>query len=265
MKVDGAKNNKHKHSHASAQHTQTLSSSDSGLEVRGPMDTTDSQTWLCALSFLKTTQPRAYTLGCLRCQNKRLRAIFQDIPSWKILDLSEICNYPDYPHVRKLLRGLVHPLVGLEPTYAPGRPHRQIVSELARVWSRQNAPPLYHDLDLDILPFLGSPRERSAPPSYRARDDLDFYKGDDMSELHWHGHDPFIFVGPQGQIFGPLEVFADGDEENSKQYLEHRSQDWVGIHDSRYHFPEPWSPTPWRTLRAIADRRYSGAGVFGQP
>ena len=60
--------------------------------------------------------------------------------------------------------------------------------------------------------------------------------------------------------------FAEGSENGFKDYLEHRSQDWVGVDDSRYNFAEPWiPPSPWRTLRAIADRRYTGAAMFGQP
>ena len=217
------------------------STADHAMQVRGHLETMDSQTWICALSFLKTTQPRACTLGCLRCSSRTLRATLQDISSCKILNLSEICNYPDYPHVRKLLRGLVHPLAGLEPTYAPGRPNRQLLSKWTRVSTKHSSPPLYNDLDIVPVPYSARHipcRADSAPPSYRARDDLDFYQGVEMSWQHWHGS-----IG---------------------MYLEYRSQDWVSQDDDRYNGPEPWN-FPWRTLRAIADRRYSGAGMVGQP
>jgi hypothetical protein len=205
----------------------------------------ESQTWLHALFFLKTTQQRADTLGCLRCQNKRLRATLHEIPSWKMLRLSEICNYPDYPHVRKLLRGQVHPLVGLEPTYAPGRPNRQLISEMNRGWKQQNSPPLYDYID--ILSYPGG-REMSAPPSYRERDDMDFYKGCDMPFAYWFGQ-PWVIT------------FTETNEEELKGVLEERSQDWVSVDDERFDRPETWNPNPWRTLKAIADRQYSGAGM----
>lgn len=112
-------------------------------------------------------------------------------PAWKILNLNDTCNYPDYPHVRKLLRGLVHPLVGLEPTFAPGRPNRQLLSERNRVWRQQSSTVLYDPLDIEFLTLSQHPfssfgtfslrhprrwRAESAPSFYSARDDLDFYK-----------------------------------------------------------------------------------------
>ena len=224
-----------------------ISSADSVLRVRGHMETVDLQTWLCVLSFLKTTQPLAHILGCLKCQSMRLRATLQAIPSWKVLGLSEICNYPDYPHVRKLLRGRVHPLVGFEPTYSPGRPNRQLLSELDRGWNQQNSPPLYDDYH-DFVPW----RENSAPPSYRERDGLDFYRGSDMSIAYCVGQ-PWVIT------------FTETDAEVLKDVLEERSQDWVSVNDERFDGPEPWSSNPWRTLRAIADRQYSGAGMAVRP
>ena len=217
------------------------------------MDTMNSQIWLCALAFIKTMQPRAYTLGVLRCQNKRLRAIFQHIPSWKILGLSEICNYPDYPHVRKLLRGLVHPLVGLEPTYAPGRANRQLVllCRSNRAWSHRNSPDLYHYRDHE--PYKTT-RQHSAPPIYRARDDLDFHEGLDLSREHWLNDD-------YARSVDLWRLYEDYDQDE----LEQRSQNWLGEDDDRFNLDEPWFPEPWRALRAIANRQYTGAGMFGQP
>ena len=127
------------------------------MPVRGHLESMDAQTWLHALSYLRSTQPRAGALGLLRCQCKSMRATLQEVPSWKILNLNETCNYPDYPHVHKLLRGLVHPLVGLEPTCAPGRPNRQLLSERNRVWSQQNSPSSYDQLDIELVTLSQHP------------------------------------------------------------------------------------------------------------
>ena len=179
----------------------SMSGAASVMTVRGQHEFIDVQIWVHALSYLRSTQPRARALGCFRCQCKSIRSTLQEVPSCKILNLNDSCNYPDYPHVRKLLRGLVHPLVGLEPTFAPGRPNRQLLSERNRVWSQQNCPSLYDQLDIELLtlpqhpshdlgtfslPHLQRWRATSAPPLYRARDDLDFYRGvDGLPILAW--------------------------------------------------------------------------------
>ena len=167
--------------------------------------------------------------------------MFQHIPSWKILGLSEICNYPDYPHVRKLLRGLVHPLVGLEPTYAPGRPNRLLVllCRSNRLWSQPNSPPSTY--------YLAN--YHSAPPTHRARDDLDFCEGFDLSREHW-------------QNDGDDLDFEIEHENYTLSDLEYRSQDWLSLDDERFNPDEPWFPRHWRPLRAIANRQYTGAGMF---
>ena len=145
----------------------------------------------------------------------------------------------------------MHPLVGLEPTYAPGRPNRQLIflNRANQAWSQQNSPPLYHYLDNYHYQHT---RIASAPPTYRARDDLDFYEGLDMSREHWQneGHDLDFWIEHENYTLGQLE---------------YRSQDWLSMDDERFYLDEPWFPTPWRTLRAIANRQYTGAGMFGQP
>ena len=160
------------------------STSDYVMQVRRPMQTMDSQTWICVLSFLKTTQPRACTLGCLRCQSRTMRATFQDISSSKLLNLSEICNWPDYPWVQMRLHGQVHPLVGLEPTYAPGRPRTELLPAKKRTWTKtiSRTSSFYDALDIVSLPCAARQfparavcRAASAPPSYPARDDWPTY------------------------------------------------------------------------------------------
>jgi hypothetical protein len=236
------------------------------MQVPGHLECIDAQTWMHALSYLRSTQPRADALGILRCQCKSMCVTLQELPSWKILNLNQNCNYPDYPHVRKLLLGLVHPLVGLEPTCAPGRPNRQLLSERNRVWSQQNCPSLYDQLDIELLtlpqhpshelgtfslPHLQRWRATSAPPLYRARDDLDFYRGVDMACQFWHGHSWVI-------------TFREDNNETLRRVLEDRSQDWVSQEDERYEGIEPWSPPHWRTLMEVAARRYSGAGMLAR-
>lgn len=60
-------------------------------------------------------------------------------------------------------------------------------------------------------------------------------------------------------------TFFEENRETLRNVLEDRSQDWVSQEDERYEGGEPWRPLQRRTLREIADRRYSGAGMVAWP
>ena len=200
----------------------------------------DIQTWILVVSYLASLRPRVSALKYLRCVCKAVRATLVEVPSWKFLGINATCNYPDYPHVRKFLRGLVHPLIGLEPTYAPGRPNRQVLSKTNRLWSQHRSPPLYEMLDIETR------RAESAPPVYRPRDDLDFCQGCDLGKAFWQGSPWVLTFGAEGR--------------DMRRALEKRSQDWVHVDDDNLDGPRV---NGWRTLQQVLSRSYNGAGMQG--
>ena len=204
------------------------------------VDAVNIQTWILVVSYLASLRPRVSALKYLRCVCKAVRATLLEVPSWKFLGINATCNYPDYPHVRKFLRGLVHPLIGLEPTYAPGRPNRQVLSETNRRWSQHDSPPLYEMLDIDTR------RAASAPPIYRPRDDLDFYKGCDVGSAFLHGQ---LWV-----------LTFRAEDRDMRHALEDRSQDGVHVDDDNLDGPKVHG---WRTLQQVLRRSYNGAGMQG--
>ncbi len=207
---------------------------------RQRVDAVNIETWILVVSYLASLRPRVSALKYLRCVCKAVRATLLEVPSWKFLGINATCNYPDYPHVRKFLRGLVHPLIGLEPTYAPGRPNRQVLSGTNRRWSQHDSPPLYEMLDIDTR------RAASAPPIYRPRDDLDFYKGCDVGSAFLHGQTWVL-------------TFRAEDRER-RHALEDRSQDGVHVDDDNLDGPKV---NGWRTLQQVLSRSYNGAGMQG--
>ena len=204
------------------------------------VDAVNIQTWILVVSYLASIRPRVSALKHLRCVCRAVRATLMEVPSWKFLGINATCNYPDYPHVRKFLRGLVHPLIGLEPTYAPGRPNRQLLSETNRRWSQHDSPPLYEMLDIDTR------RAASAPPIYRPRDDLDFYKGCDVGSAFLHGQ--------------PWVLTFRAEDRDMRHALEDRSQDGVHVDDDNLDGPKVHG---WRTLQQVLRRSYNGAGMQG--
>ena len=204
------------------------------------VDAVNIQTWILVVSYLASIRPRVSALKHLRCVCKAVRATLVEVPSWKFLGINATCNYPDYPHVRKFLRGLVHPLIGLEPTYAPGRPNRQVLSQSNRLWSQHHSPPLYEMLDIETR------RAESAPPVYRPRDDLDFCQGCDLGKAFWQGSPWVLTFGAEGR--------------DMRRALEKRSQDWVHVDDDNLDGPRV---NGWRTLQQVLSRSYNGAGMQG--
>ena len=204
------------------------------------VDAVNIQTWILVVSYLASIRPRVSALKHLRCVCRAVRATLMEVPSWKFLGINATCNYPDYPHVRKFLRGLVHPLIGLEPTYAPGRPNRQVLSQSNRLWSQHHSPPLYEMLDIETR------RAESAPPVYRPRDDLDFYKGCDVGSAFWHGR--------------PWVLTFRAEDRDMRDALENRSQDGVHVDDDNLDGPKVHG---WRTLQQVLRRSYNGAGMQG--
>jgi hypothetical protein len=82
---------------------------------------------------------------------------------------------------------------------------------------------------------------------------LDFYKGVDMAFHFWNGH-------------GWVITFFEEHRETLRNVLEERSQDWVSQEDERYEDDAPWRLLRRRrTLRDIAHRHYSGAGMVAWP
>ena len=209
-------------------------------QLRQRVDAVNIQTWILVVSYLASIRPRVSALKHLRCVCRAVRATLMEVPSWKFLGINATCNYPDYPHVRKFLRGLVHPLIGLEPTYAPGRPNRQVLSETNRRWSQHDSPPLYEMLDIDTR------RAASAPPIYRPRDDLDFYKGCDVGSAFLHGQ---LWV-----------LTFRAEDRDMRHALEDRSQDGVHVDDDNLDGPKVHG---WRTLQQVLRRSYNGAGMQG--
>ena len=204
------------------------------------VDAVNIQIWILVVSYLASLRPRVSALKYLRCVCKAVRATLVEVPSWKFLGINATCNYPDYPHVRKFLRGLVHPLIGLEPTYAPGRPNRQVLSKTNRLWSQHHSPPLYEMLDIETR------RAESAPPVYRPRDDLDFCQGCDLGKAFWQGSPWVLTFGAEGR--------------DMRRALEKRSQDWVHVDDDNLDGPKV---NGWRTLQQVLSRSYNGAGMQG--
>ena len=207
---------------------------------RQRVDAVNIETWILVVSYLASLRPRVSALKYLRCVCKAVRATLVEVPSWKVLGINATCNYPDYPHVRKFLRGLVHPLIGLEPTYAPGRPNRQVLSQTIRLWSQHRSPPLYEMLDIETR------RAESAPPVYRPRDDLDFCQGCDLGKAFWQGSPWVLTFGAEGR--------------DMRRALEKRSQDWVHVDDDNLDGPKV---NGWRTLQQVLSRSYNGAGMQG--
>ena len=207
---------------------------------RQRVDAVNIETWILVVSYLASLRPRVSALKYLRCVCKAVRATLVEVPSWKFLGINATCNYPDYPHVRKFLRGLVHPLIGLEPTYAPGRPNRQVLSKTNRLWSQHHSPPLYEMLDIETR------RAESAPPVYRPRDDLDFCQGCDLGKAFWQGSPWVLTFGAEGR--------------DMRRALEKRSQDWVHVDDDNLDGPRV---NGWRTLQQVLSRSYNGAGMQG--
>ena len=135
------------------------------------LNAVDIQTWILIFYFIENLGPRFCVMKHLRCVCKAARVTVMEIPSWKLLGINSICNYPYYPHVHKWLHGLVHPLVGLEPTYAPGRPNRRILCESNMPWN-QHSQPLYSVMDIETVNLDRSRwGAESAPPAYRPRDE----------------------------------------------------------------------------------------------
>ena len=207
---------------------------------RQRVDAVNIETWILVVSYLASLRPRVSALKYLRCVCKAVRATLVEVPSWKVLGINATCNYPDYPHVRKFLRGLVHPLIGLEPTYAPGRPNRQVLTQSNRLWSQHHSPPLYEMLDIETR------RAESAPPVYRPRDDLDFCQGCDLGKAFWQGSPWVLTFGAEGR--------------DMRRALETRSQDWVHVDDDNWDVPRV---NGWRTLQQVLSRSYNGAGMQG--
>ena len=207
---------------------------------RQRVDAVNIETWILVVSYLASLRPRVSALKYLRCVCKAVRATLVEVPSWKVLGINATCNYPDYPHVRKFLRGLVHPLIGLEPTYAPGRPNRQVLTQSNRLWSQHHSPPLYEMLDIETR------RAESAPPVYRPRDDLDFCQGCDLGKAFWRGSPGVLTFGAEGR--------------DMRRALETRSQDWVHVDDDNLDGPRV---NGWRTLQQVLSRSYNGAGMQG--
>ena len=207
---------------------------------RQRVDAVNIETWILVVSYLASLRPRVSALKYLRCVCKAVRATLVEVPSWKVLGINATCNYPDYPHVRKFLRGLVHPLIGLEPTYAPGRPNRQVLTQSNRLWSQHHSPPLYEMLDIETR------RAESAPPVYRPRDDLDFCQGCDLGKAFWRGSPGVLTFGAEGR--------------DMRRALEKRSQDWVHVDDDNLDGPRV---NGWRTLQQVLSRSYNGAGMQG--
>ena len=207
---------------------------------RQRVDAVNIETWILVVSYLASLRPRVSALKYLRCVCKAVRATLVEVPSWKVLGINATCNYPDYPHVRKFLRGLVHPLIGLEPTYAPGRPNRQVLTQSNRLWSQHHSPPLYKMLDIETR------RAESAPPVYRPRDDLDFCQGCDLGKAFWQGSPWVLTFGAEGR--------------DMRRALETRSQDWVHVDDDNLDGPRV---NGWRTLQQVLSRSYNGAGMPG--
>ncbi len=207
---------------------------------RQRVDAVNIETWILVVSYLASLRPRVSALKYLRCVCKAVLATLVEGPSWKVLGINATCNYPDYPHVRKFLRGLVHPLIGLEPTYAPGRPNRQVLTQSNRLWSQHHSPPLYEMLDIETR------RAESAPPVYRPRDDLDFCQGCDLGKAFWQGSPWVLTFGAEGR--------------DMRRALEKRSQDWVHVDDDNLDGPKV---NGWRTLQQVLSRSYNGAGMQG--
>ena len=207
---------------------------------RQRVDAVNIETWILVVSYLASLRPRVSALKYLRCVCKAVRATLVEVPSWKVLGINATCNYPDYPHVRKFLRGLVHPLIGLEPTYAPGRPNRQVLTQSNRLWSQHHSPPLYE------MPDIETRRAESAPPVYRPRDDLDFCQGCDLGKAFWQGSPWVLTFGAEGR--------------DMRRALETRSQDWVHVDDDNLDEPRV---NGWRTLQQVLSRSYNGAGMQG--
>jgi len=207
---------------------------------RQRVDAVNIETWILVVSYLASLRPRVSALKYLRCVCKAVRATLVEVPSWKVLGINATCNYPDYPHVRKFLRGLVHPLIGLEPTYAPGRPNRQVLTQSNRLWSQHHSPPLYEMLDIETR------RAESAPPVYRPRDDLDFCQGCDLGKAFWQGSPWVLTFGAEGR--------------DMRRALETRSQDWVHVDDDNL---DGFRVNGWRTLQQVLSRSYNGAGMQG--
>ena len=217
--------------------------------VSGAANQISCESWKLAFLFLDTMQTRLYALKSLLCACKDVHKVLREEPSWKFLGINPTCNYPDYPHVRKFLHGLVHPLIGLEPTYSPGRPNRPLLqhNNSNRLWSLYHAPLLY-DRD-NVIRCPGSPRIRadSAEPHYRSPDELDYFSGVSLSDAFWSGK--------------PWVLTFRADDVHIQNALEDRSQDWVHVDDDRF---ENWTQQlaqNMRTLEQVRARTYIGAGM----
>ena len=209
----------------------------------------DLQIWILAFLYMDTLALRFCTLRNLRCISKAGRVVFLDAPSWKFCGISPLCNFPDYPHVRKFLFGLVHPLVWLEPSYSPGRPNRQFLTYNNRLWEDSRSPPHYCGFEIDLLSSRAQPRRwraESAPPIPRTFDDLDYYMGVNLSDAFWHGRTWVLTLR--------------NEDSDVRHALESRSQDWVHVDDDRFDGADTFLTR--RTLQQIASRSYSGAGMY---